>query len=241
MAWAQAGITPTQEVLEPIMRSLHDLPPEGSTEGAREVAQLAAWRAAQEFAFEPVMAALTKLRDRTWNPDQPFMLTDSVRFSWKTAPIRKYASFDDFYCRELESTWGKWSDLQRDWADVVRGKKTVKQVEDRVRQAQTLARSPKQLAEPNVNQIDGSPYKTNIRGYGTSAEYRVAKLKRDHAAVADRLAAGEFKSVAQAERETWPALDALRWVWNHDDDLRRAWRRASYDERAAFLREITAS
>jgi hypothetical protein len=46
---------------------------------------------------------------------------------------------------------------------------------------------------------------------GTSAKYRIAKLKRDHPEVAERLAAGEFKTVAEAERAAGikPALRPL--------------------------------
>ena len=40
----------------------------------------------------------------------------------------------------------------------------------------------------------------NLNQGGTSASYRVAKLKRDAPEVAERMAAGEFRSVADAER-----------------------------------------
>ena len=35
---------------------------------------------------------------------------------------------------------------------------------------------------------------------GNSSNYRIAKLKRDHPQIAERLEAGEFKSVSEAER-----------------------------------------
>jgi hypothetical protein len=44
------------------------------------------------------------------------------------------------------------------------------------------------------------PENINSNPGGTSATYRTAKLKRDHPEIAERMAAGEFKSVAEAER-----------------------------------------
>jgi hypothetical protein len=71
---------------------------------------------------------------------------------------------------------------------------------------------------------------------GNDATYRVRKLRRDHPEIADRLAAGEFKSVAAAERaargeEPHPprrVATALEILW-------RVWARATDQEQAAFL------
>jgi len=68
-----------------------------------------------------------------------------------------------------------------------------------------------QAANPNgVKSFDNSE---NIKahGGGTSARYRIARLKRDHPEVAARLEAGEFKTVAEAERAAGikPALRPL--------------------------------
>ena len=37
---------------------------------------------------------------------------------------------------------------------------------------------------------------------GTSSKYRISKLKRDHPEIAERMIAGEFKTVSEAERAT---------------------------------------
>ena len=43
--------------------------------------------------------------------------------------------------------------------------------------------------------------KGNLTQYGSNAaKYRIAKLKRDHPDIAERMANGEFKSVSEAER-----------------------------------------
>ncbi len=39
-----------------------------------------------------------------------------------------------------------------------------------------------------------------ISGYGNSSTYRLGKIKRDHPQLAERIMAGEFKSVSEAER-----------------------------------------
>jgi hypothetical protein len=81
------------------------------TPGARQVAQLTAWRVAQDFAIDPIGAALeelSKLPDWTGG----FLVADSINFDWRTAPFRHYASFADFYREELEPTWRAWDRLR---------------------------------------------------------------------------------------------------------------------------------
>jgi hypothetical protein len=85
------------------------------------------------------------------------------------------------------------------------------EVQTRAQKAQAAA-----LANPEpVRQTAGNPTGANQHTprnpdkeenhkdssqYGTSSAYRVRKLRRDHPEVADRLDAGEFPSVAAAER-----------------------------------------
>lgn len=224
MDWATKRIAPTREVLEPVMRSLYDLPVEASSDGAREVALLAAWRAAQNFAFEPIMQALIKLRERKWDAEQPFLLTDSVHFSWKTAPIRKYASFEDFYERELEQTWGKWTDLLETWKGVVRGDLTPDQGKERI-----LGKRGGDRQSDNYRTSTNQADIISLNKHGTNAAYLSARLRRDHREIAERLSAGEFRSVRAAAIEAGiitptPPLAIVR----------RAWKRATPDEREAI-------
>lgn len=71
---------------------------------------------------------------------------------------------------------------------------------------------------------------------GTSKVYLVAKLKRDAPEFAEQLAAGEFRSARAC---------ALAAGIIEDDTaapklLRRGWKRATPEERAAFLAEVAA-
>lgn len=68
---------------------------------------------------------------------------------------------------------------------------------------------------------------------GNSAARIIARLKRDAPDIAERLAAGEFKSAAAAARVAGFKIDP-----SPISQLRRWWKRASDDERAAFLNEV---
>ena len=72
-------------------------------------------------------------------------------------------------------------------------------------------------------------------GRGNAAAYLVAKLKRDAPEIAERLAAGEFKSARAAGIAAGIVTpDAPLTL------LRRAWKRASLDERETFRMEIVS-
>jgi hypothetical protein len=71
------------------------------------------------------------------------------------------------------------------------------------------------------------------------AETRVARLKRDHPEVAERLAAGEFRSVAAAERVSrGEEANPPRKVAPPLIQGKRAWTRMSEAERQEFLQWI---
>ena len=65
---------------------------------------------------------------------------------------------------------------------------------------------------------------------GTSAKYRIAKLKRDHPEVAQQLIDGEFKSVSEAER----AAGIARPLLSNVEKAIRVYGRLSEDEKVEF-------
>jgi hypothetical protein len=76
---------------------------------------------------------------------------------------------------------------------------------------------------------------------GTSATYRIRKLRRDCPEAAQKLERGEFKSVAAAER--WARGEEPhppRKLPSPLDVLRRAWAKASAAQRRAFLKEVVS-
>lgn len=99
--------------------------------GAKEIALLTIFKEEQKFAFEPVIAALKFLETMPdWSGS--YLVADRVTsqyFKWKDAPLRKYESFQDFYKKELEEPWGKWEELQAEYADIASGKTNQKKAE----------------------------------------------------------------------------------------------------------------
>jgi hypothetical protein len=109
---------------------------------------------------------------------------------------------------------------------------------DRLRK---IRRRIKQLDGKTINAADNydpSPgsldiVKASRMGAGNSADYLTARLKRDHDDIFQRLAGGEFRSVRQA------AIAAgIVKVPGGLDRLRAAWKKATKEERLAFLEEI---
>lgn len=125
---------------------------------------------------------------------------------------------------------------------------SVKAVLETLNDAELLGTILAQLVEETpaalplgANDRGLAPDKTrqpNMAKHGSeSRTRRIAVLKRDHPDIAERLGAGEFKSVAAAwrvahgEPAELPKPTAL-------DYLRRAWSKASEDERTTFLGEV---
>jgi len=104
-----------------IGRALSDLPKEVPP-GARDVAVVTAWRAALEKAYEPVTTALENLaRQQDWSLG--YIVADTLDFNWRTAPIRHYASFQDFYDRELSAVWREWGELHKTTRKIAAGRR----------------------------------------------------------------------------------------------------------------------
>jgi hypothetical protein len=109
--------------------------------------------------------------------------------------------------------------------------------------AQALAADPAvaPLAEPGNptgnNQYSGGEEslsdKGSSRGYGTSAEYLVRRLKRDAPEVAQALARGEYPSA----RAAGVAAGIVK-LPTALDELRRAWKKATAEDRAEFARSV---
>ena len=121
--WATEAIGPAKSVLGHAGRGLVDLPSD-VTPGARQVAQLTAWRAAQSYALGPVGAALDELRKLPdWSGG--FLVAETVSFDWRTAPFKHYGSFAHFYHEELESTWDAWDQLQATYRKLITGDRNM--------------------------------------------------------------------------------------------------------------------
>lgn len=112
-------MAPAHDMLDEVSRGLVNLPNDESP-GARDAAQLTAWRSAQNYALKPVTEALGTLR-RLEKWDGEFLVADTINFNLRTAPLRQYASFEQFYRDELEETWSAWEAIHAEARRLVAG------------------------------------------------------------------------------------------------------------------------
>jgi hypothetical protein len=100
------------------------------------------------------------------------------------------------------------------------------------------------VAEVQALQRHGGDHKSDVfqgsHGYleknDRGSAYRIARLKRDHPAIAEDLAEGKYPSVRAAAKVAGIVRDPTPL-----DCLHRSWKKASPEERSAFVRVILAS
>jgi hypothetical protein len=97
--------------------------------------------------------------------------------------------------------------------------------------------------KPLIKTNQGRPkkdnsYGANIKAAGTSATYYIARIKRDRPDIAERLANGEFRSVAAAAKAAGIKIKDSRA--KPLINLRYWWRKCSNEQRQSFLTEIGA-
>lgn len=146
-------------------------------------------------------------------------------FDWREAPMRKYESFADFYQRELERTFGTWENLQHTWNEVVKGKLTETQARERIKLGHGGDRRSERA---KVVQADNVSLK-----HGNSRDYLISRLEDgEHVGLVARVRAGTMSARAAAiEAGIITPSTPL-------DQLRKAWAKASEDERQFFLDEV---
>ena len=144
-----------------------------------------------------------------------------------------YESFDD-YCTDKLKTTADWVNNIIEFFNRTKENITIEQANDRIAK---LAKDVPTLnahgaigngradKNENVSSTD-EPVK-----FGNCSKYRIAKLKRDHPEIAERMIAGEFKTVSEAEREAGIRPPKK----THVDNLFAAFMRLSGEEQAEFL------
>jgi hypothetical protein len=145
------------------------------------------------------MEALQKLaamKQEVW-AHQFLVAGPNARLDWKESPMRQYASFKDFYAREIEATFGKWENLQRTWSNVVKGKITEEE-------GRTLIlgkhggdrRSEQARADQGGEQAGASTLKPSQKN--TKAHW-LGRLDRDRPDLAAKVRAKTMSANAAAE------------------------------------------
>jgi hypothetical protein len=203
---ADGALGPGSGIKAVLTRTLSDVPDDLSP-FAREVAILTLHRSVQAKVFQPIIDALKKLEARTdWSGGH--LVIEHHRQTWIDAPYKHYESFADFYAKELETTWGKWEDLQKTWNRVAKGEISGAQANDEIRQraARNKAIDEKDKANPSrqgrrtdlVHNNGVDVHKVN-RPSGNSAAAFMRRLRNASKtdarvqAIYDRALAGELK------------------------------------------------
>lgn len=150
MGWTDQVIVPTGDFQRTVTRTLADLPVDKSP-GAADVALVTAVREVQAKSFIPVAEALKRLEAlQDWSGG--FLVAEGGRFSWQTAPFKRYASFDEFYRTELKSTWGDWAKLKETYlkyeAGEISSTGAVSEIKTRASTAKNAARQTPLDVEP---------------------------------------------------------------------------------------------
>jgi hypothetical protein len=193
--WVGTAMSPGHEILDMVPRALSDLPAEISP-GARYVAQLTAWRTAQSVALKPIMEALKSLSElEQWGG--PCLVADRVNFDWRTAPIKRYSSFEHFYQEELEETWGSWERLQAIYRKLVKGEISDAEVPREIEISRSHSENARRLAGD-----DGVPAAA-LNGGRREGAGRPAKGS-SHSENARRLAGDDGVPAAGNQRDIIP-------------------------------------
>lgn len=187
-----------------LTRTLADLP-EDVSPGAREVAILTLHRAVQAKVLQPVIDALKTLEARTdWAGG--YLVIEHYDQTWRDAPFKHYASFEDFYATELETTWGRWTDLQETWKARIDGRISEQEKDARIaenarkareREAKDLANPPQPGRRTDLsNNKENDVSEVKNKKTGNSAEAALRKLRKDRPDIHARVLAGELSAHA---------------------------------------------
>lgn len=185
--------------------------------------------------------------DETGNPDaEPGSRPWAIYFVNQTKMVRKQLNTD------VERLQGLIRKLQLNKAWEAMGypsfsmlaAKEIGLEPEQVQEVVSAAKGTKLKDIPTLQPKAGRPKADNpdknenvriIGQYGNNQTYRIAKLKRDHPAVAERFLAGEFRSVREAERaaglDVPPKLSRVR-------KLIRAYDRLTESEQSEFREAI---
>lgn len=151
-----------------------------------------------------------------------------------------YTSFADYFVDRVGQPLERWAELETTYRYAqTYGPEFFKRpyTEARIARLKHLAGDP-DVAPPlshggdrrsEAFQADGKNGKDEK--HGNSVTYRIGKLKASHPEIVARMQNGEFRSVAEAERAVHGETRGLT-------RLRRAWSKASEEERATFRAEI---
>jgi len=156
--------------------------------------------------------------------------------AWK---VIGFSSFEDFCKAELGKTLCEVEQIVSGVRVLQSTGRTAPITERQARTAaETLAAAPKiqTLTDAGKKGGRGNKAPDNVRGFsGNSQTYLAARLRRDHPEIAERVKAGEFRSIRAAA-----IVAGIVKVKTPLERLFAEWKKASQEERAEFLKSIKA-
>jgi hypothetical protein len=208
----------------------------------------------QDWQLKPLMDALETLSkvkdwDHSWLVAQE--IDGSPSFNWRDAPSRRYASFQDFYDRELAPTWGQWDRLVETWrrvrqgeiseGEAVEGIRLSAETREAIRAAKELPPLPKSGGDRRSVRFQlGDPSPSWLSNHNNIV-YFCRRLARDYPDIFAALERGKYNSVHDALIVAGLRKRKKNQSSSMGVRLRYAWKYATPEQRAQFLAEIGAA
>jgi hypothetical protein len=203
------------------------LPSAVGVEGNDLMRVIGKWASIADGRFPEDCAALLQMVDET----------DRLRLWEKNIGGHTFKDRNEFLQRRVLIDFNLTEQSLNDIVTRLRKGETVAMRAQRiVASVKALAQAPTP-AEAGAMGGRGHKASSDRTGFnrGESAAYLAARLKRDHQEIAERLARGEFRSIRAAAIEAGIITPPTPL-----DRLRKAWAKASDEERAIFRTEIEA-
>jgi len=154
--------------------------------------------------------------------------------AWK---VIGFSSFEDFCKAELGKTLCEVEQIVSGVRVLQSTGRTAPITERQARTAaETLAAAPKEVGPGQGTRTDMElPSIRRKLKEGTGRDYLAARINRDHPEIAERVKAGEFRSIRAAA-----IVAGIVKVKTPLERLFAEWKKASQEERAEFLKSIKA-
>jgi len=155
--------------------------------------------------------------------------------AWK---VIGFSSFEDFCKAELGKTICEVEQIVLGVRVLQATARTAPITERQARTAaETLAAAPKEVGPGQGTRTDKKPRYiiTKLKGRGDRVDYLAARINRDHPEIAERVKAGEFRSIRAAA-----IVAGIVKVKTPLERLFAEWKKASQEERDEFLKSIKA-
>jgi hypothetical protein len=178
----------------------------------------------QTRMWPEIVRLLEEAQGRDWS--RPMLLVPPTGEPEKLT-VRAFGSFETVYAELVEPWLGSWAELRRTYARFKAGEITEEQGREEI----TLRANG---GDWKSKEFQSRDHETDPVSKSDTASYIKARLRRDDPDPAARVERGELTANAAAVAKGW------RRKPTRLDELRRAWRRTSAEDRRAFLAEISA-